>query len=918
MKKFQFFLAVVVLSTMALFAVSCNGDDPVDEVVEVAVTGVEITNPSPLKLMIGETATLEVNVLPENATNPEFKVTVADPSIVEISDTYVIKALAEGTTTVTVETLDGGKKDTLEIEVLSAAIEEISVAEFFEKEVDPNVWYKLTGVIKQIADDEYGYFFLQDGEDIVYVYGLTKTKVAENDKSFAALELKVGDTLTLIGTRDNDEKAELDRRIRVGGPAYYVSHVAAVEPPKPVEMTFDIKVSDEPDADNYYYATVTPSDMERKYVAMGISQADLDCYVAEKVIPEPTVEAFIEAAVLAPLRGMYEANKDTYTFAQVIDAFLTESGLNGIYEDLTLIPQPGKNYVFAFTLDSEGNVIGLDPLMYLEIKEAGALKVELNLVEARAKDIGVSLKFPSDWIKDPKYPDDNHPIMFGWGKKSEIGNMTDEELVARDFEVLKVKAAEYEMEVAAAIPNYQWIWRDYVDPQDPLFLAKGSGSLYEEVGFEPNTEYVIYAYAMQYDYKNNGVFAATGITRMEATTLEVVSVDLNFTFGIDRIQYDSYGDLLAYFTVEADNAEQRFIFDVINEKQLVNFSEDGTAPAIEDVATLVLEAYIAENNGAWWSAPLDEWTYFGHASSSKYDGVEVSSNAAENRYYVVAAAMDTSFNIVSDVQYELIDLTGKTSTDAVITLDVEGSEGAFTYSVTSDTTPYIVTTIAVDEMEKWLSENYYYDKEVSTYVNAQVEKALETTTAAEYLKANGTSASVNESVTITKDTYVIAYTLYESSGVVNGLVYEFMEAPLPEAVVVNLTDADGVKIDFDSAWSKYKFCFSWNEGAILFFNEDGDWDNTVYEYTHTMHIILGQTYSYLDKTYGVDLDYTYKGDPESSYAAGNLFAKKATVVVNSNEDGTYTFTADIVYTDQTRCQYIYTGAIADEVINGSK
>jgi hypothetical protein len=51
---------------------------------------------------------------------------------------------------------------------------------------------------------------------------LTATKQSSNDKSFASLGLRDGDTLTLIGTRD-----DYNGTAQVGGPAYYVSHVAA-------------------------------------------------------------------------------------------------------------------------------------------------------------------------------------------------------------------------------------------------------------------------------------------------------------------------------------------------------------------------------------------------------------------------------------------------------------------------------------------------------------------------------------------------------------------------------------------------------------------------------------------------------------------------------------------------------------------
>ena len=68
----------------------------------------------------------------------------------------------------------------------------------------------------------YGNFYLEDATGKVLVYGLTATQVESNDKSFASLKLRDGDTVTLIGTRD-----DYNGTAQVGGPAYYVSHIAA-------------------------------------------------------------------------------------------------------------------------------------------------------------------------------------------------------------------------------------------------------------------------------------------------------------------------------------------------------------------------------------------------------------------------------------------------------------------------------------------------------------------------------------------------------------------------------------------------------------------------------------------------------------------------------------------------------------------
>ena len=101
-----------------------------------------------------------------------------------------------------------------------SGIEKLTVAEFLAKPTGAT-YYELTGTISNISNTVYGNFDLVDETGSVYVYGLTASMVTENDKSFASLGLREGDILTLCGTR-----YEYKGDAQVGGPAYYISHVA--------------------------------------------------------------------------------------------------------------------------------------------------------------------------------------------------------------------------------------------------------------------------------------------------------------------------------------------------------------------------------------------------------------------------------------------------------------------------------------------------------------------------------------------------------------------------------------------------------------------------------------------------------------------------------------------------------------------
>lgn len=127
---------------------------------------------------------------------------------------YTVTVSADGVDPVTVTITQAAYVD-------PTVINEVTITEFLAATVS-DVKYKLTGVIEGIYNTTYGNFYLNDGTTKVLVYGLTATEQQSNDKSFASLGLRDGDELTLIGKR-----ADYNGTPQVGGPAYYVSHVAA-------------------------------------------------------------------------------------------------------------------------------------------------------------------------------------------------------------------------------------------------------------------------------------------------------------------------------------------------------------------------------------------------------------------------------------------------------------------------------------------------------------------------------------------------------------------------------------------------------------------------------------------------------------------------------------------------------------------
>ena len=98
-----------------------------------------------------------------------------------------------------------------------------TVAEFLAA-AEGNTIYELTGVIKNVANTNYGNFDLKDATGTVYVYGIYDEN---GNKVFTSLGLKEGDTLTIRGKRTSyNETPQM-------GSGVYVSHESAPEQEKP-------------------------------------------------------------------------------------------------------------------------------------------------------------------------------------------------------------------------------------------------------------------------------------------------------------------------------------------------------------------------------------------------------------------------------------------------------------------------------------------------------------------------------------------------------------------------------------------------------------------------------------------------------------------------------------------------------------
>ena len=121
----------------------------------------------------------------------------------------------------------------------SDEVKKVTIAEFNAAEESTDVWYQLTGIVKNLKDgDKYGNFDLEDETGSVYVYGLLSEKGGEKKKFqelAAAMGIKEGSKLTIIGNRGSyNDKIEVLN-------AYFVSVENSGDNPDP-QPTDEAKV----------------------------------------------------------------------------------------------------------------------------------------------------------------------------------------------------------------------------------------------------------------------------------------------------------------------------------------------------------------------------------------------------------------------------------------------------------------------------------------------------------------------------------------------------------------------------------------------------------------------------------------------------------------------------------------------------
>jgi len=175
-------------------------------------------------IFVGDEAVSTETKGAQNVTN-EFLIAEGKQSAGTI---YIIKVTSNHNNQI--KTIKVWKKGTISGQT-SDEVKKVTVADFNAAAESNDVWYQLTGIVKNLKDgDIYGNFDLEDETGSVYVYGLLSEKGGDKKKFqelAAAKGIKNGCKLTIIGTRGS-----YNGKIEVMN-AYFVSVEPGSDTPEP-------------------------------------------------------------------------------------------------------------------------------------------------------------------------------------------------------------------------------------------------------------------------------------------------------------------------------------------------------------------------------------------------------------------------------------------------------------------------------------------------------------------------------------------------------------------------------------------------------------------------------------------------------------------------------------------------------------
>ena len=178
-------IAIITLTIIftVFLCVSCK-DDPA-----VLVTGVQLDKES-MTLAAGNEKTLVATVTPENATNKKVTWTSSDTAVATVDQNGKVSGVAEGETTITVTTEDGGKTATCKVTVGTVHVTGVTLSEE-STTVNIGTPKKLVATVSP-----------EDASDKAVKWSSSKKEIATVDEDGVVTGLKEGTATITVTTED--------------------------------------------------------------------------------------------------------------------------------------------------------------------------------------------------------------------------------------------------------------------------------------------------------------------------------------------------------------------------------------------------------------------------------------------------------------------------------------------------------------------------------------------------------------------------------------------------------------------------------------------------------------------------------------------------------------------------------------------
>lgn len=439
--------------------------------------------------------------------------------------------------------------------------------------------------------------------------------------------------------------------------------VTVMQPaPEKPELTFTIAVVEKDS--NSAVVTWTPSNDEQSYLSMVVEKSLYDSYATEAEYIQSDIEYITQ-----------QADKNQVGFLEMLSYYITTGPIGADKGKVTGLSPDTDYYAYAYGMSAEGVATSA-----------------ISKTEFRTDPFSCEFSFAHEETEstcDVEVTPSNTGCFyyFDLAAKADFDTWgTDAEIVAAVVADLKDTAADYQAS------GYDLDWTD--------FLSIGPDG-YEFTKLSPDTEYVVYAFALTEDGT-----PLTGVARETVRTKTFTPTD-NCTFAIS---FENVSVTAFDISVRPSNAATRYYIGVCS-KELYD----------KNTPSSIADAFIEMENGYKIDWAGNEYIWTGDVTVNSYSDLYSECDAG-TEYVAVVFGVSTegvrTTEVASAVQ-KTVELIPSTMTIGLNVYDITASGAKFDVTPSNTDEVYFADVLAYDEYVAYQEGKEAY---IETYVD--ILKAL--------------------------------------------------------------------------------------------------------------------------------------------------------------------------------------------------